>query len=139
MLTLPRKLAKDAPVAKNFGITHLADPSFYLSSEKEMLVLIQAAHTFVQNDHNTAPFQASSFSGHGIVLLDEVHVCHLEQDQGRLPYFALYFDIKIQQTKLVSYTIVSLYIRPIHSFDYNVTDNLKAQDASAKGLKCVSR
>lgn len=50
LFSLLGELSKDAPAAKNFGITHLDDPILYISSKREILLMVQVAETFVKND-----------------------------------------------------------------------------------------
>lgn len=44
------KLKTDRKAAKALGITHLDDSILYISSEEDMLFIIQAADAFLKND-----------------------------------------------------------------------------------------
>lgn len=52
---------KDAPEENTFDVTHLVNPSFYTSSAEVVLLVIQAADTFIRNANQPVPFQKDSF------------------------------------------------------------------------------
>lgn len=54
------KMGKSAPAAKNPCITHLDDPRFYTSSEVDIVLIMQTADSFVNNDHKLNPFHSKS-------------------------------------------------------------------------------
>lgn len=80
---------KDASVAKTVGIIHFDVPSFYISSQKDVLLIIQDNDALVKNDLKPAPFHASSFHRHAWVIFNELQVCNLDQDKERFPTFVL--------------------------------------------------
>lgn len=79
VLLLFVNLNKDPPVAKNFGITHLDYPTLYISSEKDILFMIQIADAFVTNFHKQVPSHANFFRRQSIDLLDKLYIFHLKQ------------------------------------------------------------
>lgn len=56
-----KKLGKGAPAGKNFGITHLDEPSHYSSYEEDILLMLQATDEFDRIDHKPTSFYANSF------------------------------------------------------------------------------
>lgn len=64
VLQLLEKLGKDASTVKTLDITHLEDLILYISAEKDILVMIQAADISVENDHKPAPFHEISLYAH---------------------------------------------------------------------------
>lgn len=58
MLPLIQKLSKDALAAKTLGTMHLDDQKLYSFSENDILLMIQGADAFVENDHKRAAFYA---------------------------------------------------------------------------------
>lgn len=71
------KLGRDNPKAKTFRTTDDDDLSLYISSEEDILILIQSDDYFIKNDHKPTPFHENSFYRHTRHLLDELHVVHL--------------------------------------------------------------
>lgn len=61
MLDLLVDLEKDCPPTKTLGIMALDDPSLYISSKEETLLMIPAADAIVENDHKPALFHAKVF------------------------------------------------------------------------------
>lgn len=55
------KLGRDYFEAKDLVITPLHDSSLYISSEKDTLLMLQAAGAFVNVDHENASFHTKSF------------------------------------------------------------------------------
>lgn len=51
VLSLLVTLSIDAPAGKTFRITHHDDPSLYISSKDDILVMVQATDSFTRNDH----------------------------------------------------------------------------------------
>lgn len=88
-------LRKDASAKNAFDITQLEDPNIYMSSKDDILLLIQAADSFVKSGHIPASFQTNSFYRYVRTFLDKLHDRHLEQDQKNCLTFALYLASKI--------------------------------------------
>lgn len=62
VLPLLGKLLKDTPAASNLRITHIDELSLYITSDEDILLMNQAAHALVKNDHKPAAFHANSFA-----------------------------------------------------------------------------
>lgn len=110
MLRLLAKLSKDAPVVKTVTITHLDEPSLYIPSEKDILLIIQVANTFVKDDQNPAQLHAKLRYRHASAFIDKLHVCRLKQDLDKLLNLALFLVVKIHQSKLILHSFISLFI-----------------------------
>lgn len=82
VLLLLGKLFTVTPAAKTAGITHNEDPSLYVRSEEDILLVIQVADVFFKNDIKPGTLQQNLIYGHASALLDEVHVRHLEKAQA---------------------------------------------------------
>lgn len=87
--------------------------------------MIHAANEFIKNDHKPATFHTNLFFGDAKVLLGELQLRYFELDIETFPTFALFVDTKIQQTKKVSYPIISVFISTISSFEYDERDKSK--------------
>lgn len=61
MLLLPVKLRKGVSAANNSGVSHFADSSIHISSEQNILLIIQAADLLTKSDKKSAPFQENVF------------------------------------------------------------------------------
>lgn len=65
------KLGGDALAANTLGMQHLDDPILYTSSEKDILLIIQAADQFVKNNHKAVDFHANLFCRQVRALLNK--------------------------------------------------------------------
>lgn len=81
VLRLFGKPGKNAPASMTIGINHLDDPSLYVSSEECILLMIEAADAFVNDYHKLAFFHADLICRHVRALINELHLCHLEQER----------------------------------------------------------
>lgn len=72
--------------------------------------MIKTDQDFVKKNHKPTMFYANYFHRHARALLDDLLVCHSEQDREKLPIFALFLDEMTQGTKIVSHTIIYLFI-----------------------------
>lgn len=72
--------------------------------------MIQAADTFVKNEHEPAPFDENGFYRHARARSEELHACNLEQKQEKFPSLALLLDIMTQQAETISGTIMFLFM-----------------------------
>lgn len=61
---------------KSVGTISVDDASLYISSEDEIILMIQAAEAFVNNDHKPAIFHANFFHRPTKPLLEDMHACH---------------------------------------------------------------
>lgn len=73
------RLGRDGQVAKTLGVTRLDDSIFHISSEEDILLVIQAAAIFVNKEHNLSIFHLESFHWYTRALLNVHHVSHLKQ------------------------------------------------------------
>lgn len=110
---------------KTVSITHVDERNVHISSEGNILLMIQAIYAFVKNDRTPAFFVMASFYMHSRALLDELHVPHLKRSSEKFSTFVLSFDTKIPKTKIFYHSIMSLFISTMHSFDYNGQDKRK--------------
>lgn len=76
-LSLSVKLGKNTSVAKNLGMTNLDDPSVYIYSEEDILLIVQTADEFVK----TVPLLKTYLQRQATALLDELQGHHLEQEK----------------------------------------------------------
>lgn len=81
VLLLFEKLCKNSPATKALVITPLDDRNLYISSAEDVLHMIQAADTFVKSEQKAASVHPNSFHRHARDRLDQLQVCHLEQNQ----------------------------------------------------------
>lgn len=91
VLLLLGKPYKDAPVAEALGFTDLDDTSLYIFFERNIHFIFQTADAYVKNVHTPDLSNAISFNGQARGFLDKLPVCRIEQDQEKLPVFALHF------------------------------------------------
>lgn len=109
----------DATEEEILGITHLDDEGLHISTEEDILLMIQAADAFVNDDLKPAPFHASTFYCHRKAILDKFHVSHLAQGEEMLPKFVLLFQKKIQQARSITHTIIFLFVITMRYFYYD--------------------
>lgn len=69
---------------------HVDGPSFYISSDEDTIVMIEAADMFVKNDRNHVLFHASYFYEKGKALTHRRHARHLEKYKQTFSTFALF-------------------------------------------------
>lgn len=119
VLVLLPKLVKHASVAKTVDITQLDDPILFISSEREIVLMIQAADLFVKNNNSPSSFQANFFLIDAEVRLQRLPVCDLNQDQEKFMSYALFPDTNVQQTEIIFHSILSLLISTMRPFDYD--------------------
>lgn len=81
MFPLLRKLGENTLVPKSLLITYIDDPSFYVTSEEEIPLMIQASDTFVKSDHNPDFLRMDSIYRHVRVLSNKLHIRHLKRDR----------------------------------------------------------
>lgn len=93
------------------GTTHFDEPSLYIASEEHIFLMIQTGDIFLKDYHKPSPFHAWTYFKRKTALLDELHVCHFEQDQEKCPSFAL-----LHRTKIISHSTILLFIRAIPPF-----------------------
>lgn len=125
------KLGRGDPAASNLRITYIVDSRHYMYSDVDILRVIETDDALVNNDQKTAPFHENSFRRHARAPLDELHACHLEQDQEKFPSFSSFLETKIQQLKLISHSIMCLFISTTRTFDYNAgnkSEKMEAED-----------
>lgn len=48
-------------MANTLGVNHPDDPNIYISSEEDILLIIQVSDALVENDHKPALFHVNSF------------------------------------------------------------------------------
>lgn len=84
--------------------------------------MIQTADAFVKIDHSRTFVYLNFIYGYTEALLDELHFRYLVQDQDRLMVFKLFLETKVQQTKNISYFILSLFTLTVRTSDYNQRD-----------------
>lgn len=72
------ELDKCAPAGRTLGIMHLANPRPYLSSEEDIVVIIQAADALVSNGHKPVTLHGNYVYRHAKALCDELHFCRLK-------------------------------------------------------------
>lgn len=82
------------------------------------------------NDHKHSTLHASEMFRQARTLLDDFHLRHLAHDNERFLSFALFFDEEIQQTKISSHLIMSVFIGTICPFDYNASERSKKWEAN---------
>lgn len=85
--------------AENLDISHVDDPSLHFSSEKNILLIFQAANPSVKNDYKAAHSRSYVSYTHVRTLLNKIRVRYLKQNKGKAPVFALLLDTKMQQEK----------------------------------------
>lgn len=117
LLPYLEKLGVDASAANALGFTHPADPSIYIFYQKYILLIIQTADAFVKNGNKPAPFHSNFIYSDARAFLGELHVCYLEQDQNSFLTFALFLDLTIQQIKVRSDLIMSLFTSTLLPID----------------------
>lgn len=125
VLLLCRKLGRDFLATKKLGFLRLADPSLYVFSEWDILLIIQDADMFVKNDQKPAILHANSFYRQIRTLLEELHLHRLKPKNEELMIIAIFLDTKIRQIDVVSQTIMSLLVSTMRPFDYYAGDKSK--------------
>lgn len=95
--------------------------------------MIHAADAFVKNVHKLPPFHGNPFYWHAQALVDELQLMHLEQDLEKVLGFALFANTRIQQSKIISHSIMALSITSICLSEYwtraNQRSGQKSRDA----------
>lgn len=57
--------------------------------------MIQAADAFLKNDHEPAPLHGSVFYRHARVPLDELDICHAEQDEEKFHHSRCFLNVRL--------------------------------------------
>lgn len=83
--------------------------------------MMQAADAFVKNNYKPAPFHSESCYKHDKLLLDGLHFRYVEQGKERFSTVALFLETKIQQRKLSSHSVLSIFTSDIVLFAYDAT------------------
>lgn len=117
------KLGKGAATGRTFGITYIDQTSLYISSDKDILLQIQAVTAFFKNNRKPAFYHSEAFHRHTRAFFDDLHVRHLRSYQEKFPSFALFIDTKITQVGIVYHLIISLLSSTTRPFKYNARDN----------------
>lgn len=100
------------------GITHFHDQSFYASSERDIVLLIETGDEFVKNEHSSIPYHEKSFNRQAGTLYNVLHARRVEQNKGKFPTSALFLDTMIQKTKIIALYVLSLFIGTMRLFDF---------------------
>lgn len=93
LLLLFEKMGKVASAAKTARNMLLDEPSLYISSQRQVIFIIQVADAFIKNDLEPASFHASAFKRHFMNLPKKLYVC---QFRKTFSTFRLFLDTKIQ-------------------------------------------
>lgn len=110
----------------------LMTSSNYISNEKNILFMIQAADTGLKNESKPAPFHAHFLHRYARDFHDEFHVRHLELEKEIFPPLALFPDTNSNETKIISYLIVSLFISTVLPMAYDAWEELKKWETRAE-------
>lgn len=94
--------------------------------------MVQATDTFVRNIHKPTSFHAHHFYHHAIALLDELHVRHMKHNKERFPAFTLFLQTKIQQTRNMTHTIMTLFITTMRHYNYDTMDKSNKSNVKAE-------
>lgn len=137
MFPLPIDLCEKALATQTIVITPLDEQTLYTPSEEYIVLIIQAAAAFVMTKHKPAPLQANDFHSHTRKKHDKFRVRHLEQGEKQFSAFALFLEFKIQQTKITSYSILSLFVSDIRPFEHDRRDRSKEWEQKAEARKDV--
>lgn len=119
------KPEKYASVAKPLDITDRDDQDLYISTQKVIIFIIQAAEVSLKNDRKPTPFCARSSFRQTKSLLNELYIRDLEQNKARFLTFVQFLLKKIQQTKVVSHSIRSVLTSTMLPFHYDTMDKSK--------------
>lgn len=125
VLVLLGKFNKDSSASKTPGITSLGDGILNISSEEDNLPMIAAAKEFVGNGRKAARFHTNTRYRHAKDLFDELRTRHAEEDKEQSFIFVLFLQTRIQQAKLVSISVTSLFFSTMNSVDYEAEGKLK--------------
>lgn len=77
----------DMSVVNTLNIIHVDDPGLYIPTEKNILIIIQAANALVKSYHKPAPLYVSTFYRRARALLDELHICDMKEGEKKFPTF----------------------------------------------------
>lgn len=89
---------------------HLDGPSFYISPEEDIFLMIPTAEYLVENDHMLARSHTDAGYICRRLLLDGLRALYLKKNEEKCPIFALFVDKKSQQAKITSHSIMLLFI-----------------------------
>lgn len=86
--------------------------------------MIRNDDAFVKKDHKPVASHGNSFHRYASALIGELYHGHWVQEKDRFrtlmfPTFALFLDIIIQQTTIISLSITSFFISTTRLFDYS--------------------
>lgn len=121
---------KHVPAAKTLGIKSPTRRNHYIFSEKNILFKNLDADAIVNNDHESTRIYEIALYRYARAILDEPYASHLEQRNDRLSTFALLFEIKSYHTRIISYWIMSDFIKSVRCFAYNANDKSKVEEES---------
>lgn len=97
MRNLAMSLFRGVLALRTLGTTHCDEPSLYISSEADFLLIIQAADVFVKNNHKRAFFRPNVFYRHRRALLDGLLVYHSKQGEEKFTMLTIVLETRIQQ------------------------------------------
>lgn len=92
-------LGKDAASSETLSIIHHDEPVVYVSSEDEILLMIQAAEGFINNDYKSVSLQPNSCYKLARAVLDDLLIRHMEQDKEKASTLVIFLHNKIQKTR----------------------------------------
>lgn len=126
------KLDKDTPVATTPGIKPFDNSSVYIAFEEYSVFMIHGTDAYVKKDSKPVSFHAYMFYEHARAVPDELHPYRLYQEKIKLPTFALFLDAEIQQTKMISFSLMPPFISTIKPIDYHTTGRSKMWETKAE-------
>lgn len=96
-----------------------------------------AADEFNKNIQKLSPFFINSSYRYARALLTELLICHWEQRKEQFPTFAMVLETKLQQTKIISHSMLPVVIITTHPYDYDSRDRTKHSDIKARKIRLL--
>lgn len=96
------KLVIDATGDRTVGIANLRYRGFHIFFEKDILLVIQAADIFIENNHNPDSSHMIHDYRHGRALLQVHQVCHGKHDRKSFQIFLVNFFACIEKQRCCS-------------------------------------
>lgn len=93
MTSLPMKLGRAAPPARDLCITHPDDSISYIYTKEDIPVKAKPTDSFVSNDLQSVLFHENASYRHARAPLDELYARYSEYHEDHFPPFALFLEI----------------------------------------------
>lgn len=131
-------LVTKLPVYNTLSITLCECRIIYICSADYILLLIQDAIVFVRNDKKSISSLKNVCFRYAKSIFNEWYADQSDQVKQLSHVFELFLESKIPQTKISSYSKMSLVFRALRLFNYNASNRTAKSAVRPERSKTVS-